>query len=85
MPLTCKQKCNTFMYINNGALVMKQKQNQFQLVDKSSVERGIFSIRMEEKDIQKLNKWAIEEKKPFHRFVKSILNGYIVYRENNSR
>ncbi|MCX6170953.1 MAG: hypothetical protein NTX65_16585 [Ignavibacteriales bacterium] len=55
--------------------------SRFQLVDEEKKERGIFSIRMDEEDINKLQRWAKEEHWTFHRFVKAVMKGYIVNRE----
>lgn len=57
--------------------------SRFQLVDEEKKERGIFSIRMDEEDIKKLQKWAKEERMTFHRFVKAVMKGYIVHRESS--
>ena len=55
---------------------------RFELFDKNLPRKQqIFSVRMEEDDIMKLQRMADEEGMNFHRFIKSILYGYINYRE----
>ena len=55
---------------------------RFELFDKNLPRKQqIFSVRMEEEDIMKLQQLADEEEMNFHRFIKSILYGYINYRE----
>lgn len=56
--------------------------NKFELFDKNLPRKQqIFSVRMEEDDILKLQRMADKEGKNFHRFIKSILYGYINYSE----
>ena len=58
------------------------KSSKFELIDKNPPRKQqIFSVRMDDEDIKKLHKMADEEGMNFHRFVKSILNGYINYQE----
>ena len=57
----------------------------FEIIDRNQPKKqSMFSIRMEDEDIKKLHKLAGENNLNFHRFVKSILYGYIQYSEKGS-
>lgn len=59
---------------------------KFKRVDKDKPKKQhLFSVRMDDEDIKKLKKFAKEADTNFHRFVKSILYGYINYRESGGK
>jgi predicted DNA binding CopG/RHH family protein len=63
-------------------MYLTMRTNKFELYDKNLPRKQqIFSVRMEEADIMKLQRMADKEGMNFHRFIKSILYGYINYSE----